>query len=454
MISRIAPFALLGLFLLPTSAQAIRCSDGSESVPATSAQAINGVNVGDPVCPADIQGGITNAAGEAKEYLYSISTKVNTADREHINKLNSTFAVCAAQYAKAYTQTYGETLQITSAWRSRADQARVSTSPTSNHTRGLAIDIHPASRSQASYDRMMNFAAQNKQFGVCFARPNYNGSPDMPHMTAAGIGSRTEDCNKYGIAKMCDAGGPFDPSQVHEAAQGPVRTPTSGLTDALRQYMGGGQQPANTQTPAPTASPATGAAPAGGSVPTAAQPASIAQPGYTAVPASTGSGGSGGAAVPATIAVPSYQQPSIAQPTPVSVMLDAPRQDPPRQDSFALLNALARPTTTTIQTATGTPLSLNTEIIQNIGTLPTASPTPRIIPASTSPYALHPPVQTFTSPDLRYSGTGSTYAPPQNTTLIARTLESLRQTLMNLLASLQPFGRVRPALYEGEEHGE
>ncbi len=445
-------FAAFGLVLMPTSAFAIRCSDGAESIPATSAQAVNGVKVGDPVCSVDQQAGITDAAGEAKRYLHSISTKVNTADQEHINKLNSTFATCAAEFLKAYTQKYGEQMTITSAWRSQADQQRVSTSPTSNHTRGLAIDVHPASRSQSSYDRMRDFAIANKQFGVCFARPMYNGSEDRPHMTAAGIGSRTEDCNKYGITKMCDAGGKFDPSQAQETAQGPVQTPTSGLTDALRQYLGGGQQPASTQAPAFTAAPATGATPTGGSIPTAAQPASITQPGYTAVPASSGSSGSSGGTIPATIAVPAYQQSGIIQATPVSNIIDTPRREQPQQDPLALLNTLARPTTPT-QTATGTPLSLNTDTTQNIGTIPSVTIAPIPTPASTSSYALTPNIQTFTSQDLRYSDTGGMYTPPQNTTLVARTLETLRQTLVAILAKLQPFGHVR-ALYSDEEQGE
>ena len=74
-------------------------------------------------------------------------------------------------------------------------------------------------------------------------------------------------------------------------------------------------------------------------------------------------------------------------------------------------------------------------------------------PASTSSYALTPNIQTFTSQDLRYSDTGGMYTPPQNTTLVARTLETLRQTLVAILAKLQPFGHVR-ALYSDEEQGE
>lgn len=395
----------------------------------------------------DIAGTMSSDACAAKAYINAmpyndLSGGACPTPQDRVTGLSDAFAVCAANFFKAYQERHGK-LTITTAYRPPNDNSCRGGAGASNHLRGFAIDVNPQ---DGNYRQLWEFSKANPQFGICF--PHQDGGSgttgyyDRPHMILAGIGGKEAGaCAQQGIPRACEAG-KFDPSKIQEAAQGPVQTPTSGLTDALRQYLGGGQQPASTQAPAFTAAPATGATPTGGSVPTAAQPISIAQPGYTAVPASTGSGGSSGGSIPATIAVPTYQQPSISQPTPVSSIIDTPRQNPPQQDPFALLNALARPTTTT-QTATGTPLSLNADINQNIGTIPTATIVPLPAPASTSSYALAPSVQTFTSPDLRYSGTRDTYTPPHNTTLMARTLETLRQTLVTLLTNLQPFGRVR-----------
>lgn len=278
------------------------CGPGQRLTTADDAVVKNGtLKVGTCYNPNDV--GIGQGAEDAKAYLYSISTKINTADKEHIGKLNDSFAICAARFFKAYTSKYG-TVQITSAWRSGADQARVSTSPTSNHTRGLAVDVHPANQ---NYDQLMNFAKDNPQFGVCFARPMYNGRPDLPHMTAAGIGSRTEDCSKYGITKMCDAGGAFDPNAVtYRPPSSSGATPYSQITP-----LGTGQTVANSaQGPCPSGyvfynnqcyalsnSQPLGAAqqPFQPSQPMqTGQPTGIGQPSYPSTPISQGTGGTAG----------------------------------------------------------------------------------------------------------------------------------------------------------------
>jgi hypothetical protein len=109
-----------------------------------------------------------------------------------------------------------------------------------------------------------------------------------------------------------------------------------------------------------------------------------------------------------------------------------------------LLNALARPTTATTTIATGTPIALNPNIVQSIGTTYTNPQTAHTLqPSTATPYALVPPVQTFTSPDLQYSQSGTSYTPPTNTTIAQRTLENLKQVLLTLLKIIQPFGVTR-----------
>lgn len=451
--------ALVLVLIAPLSvnAQSAKCVGGVQSHPATAAEAaaatdgsiIAGVT---QVCPTDAAVGISADAGSAKEYLYSISTKTNTADKYHISQLNSTFAVCAAAYAKAYTQAFGETLQITSAWRSAEDQKRVSTSPTSNHTRGLAIDIHPASRSQASYDRMMNFAAQNKQFGVCFARPSYNGSPDRPHMTAAGIGSNTENCAKYGITQMCKEGGTFDPNQVNtDTPTGPVQqTPTGAVSDLLKQYLGGSQQQGQ-----PTQQPSTIAAPASNSIPASSQPFSASQPSTIATPAASGVSTNAGvttSATPATIATPvTNSTGNISTPVNVSEQLPTVTRTASGTTTSALdlIASIASPTTYTVATtAVGAPLALNNDLYADTGDIET---NPRVETdlhnLAAEATTLGPAgQQTFTSSDLQFSqgDRGSQTLVTQST--LSKTLALLKLALTKLLALVKPFGTRGTAL--------
>lgn len=214
-------FVVFGI-LLPTITKADRGCTGSSHI-ATQQDVLaggSGIIVGQTIICDDLKesGGITMEAGQAKEYIYNISTKVNTADKNHVSHLDNGFAVCAAQFFRAFQAKYPQyaPLLVTSTWRSPQDQERVSSSPTSNHTRGYAIDVHPKGNSltgneaQKGYDALRDFAIANKQYGVCFARPQYEGSEDRPHMTAAGIGAVKEDCGKYGITKLCDAGAKYD----------------------------------------------------------------------------------------------------------------------------------------------------------------------------------------------------------------------------------------------------
>jgi len=364
----------------------------------------------------------------AYQYLYSISTKVNTADLGHIAHLNKTFAVCAAEFFKAYSQKYSVSLQITSAWRSAADQQRVSTSPTSNHTRGLAIDVHP---SDQNYDRLRDFAIANKQFGVCFARPPYNGSPDLPHMTAAGIGSVTENCDKYGITKMCDDGGTFDPNSVQEAATAgpetvPLTTPAS-APDLIRQYLGAGQQPQTGSVPVTAAQP----------YPTSVS-SPISSPVSTGIPASNGVASNTSVPVtenPTTIAVPGLISDTLAAGTYSSSGTSS-------QAAIDLIGALAFPTTTAAAVPTGAPLTLNTIRESDLQATPSAAPDTQLQQGA---YTLAPAgTQTFTSQDLQYSPESSFPAQSSNS-VTSRLLSVIRQVVGAIVSWFLPQAQPLPA---------
>src|SRR3989344_3274849 len=91
---------------------------------ATSEDIAAGYPAGSFVCPQDYQqSSVTPESGTAKEYLKSLprqavggSTCAPPGRDENIDRLNSTFAICAARFLKAYTSRYGS-IVITSAYR-------------------------------------------------------------------------------------------------------------------------------------------------------------------------------------------------------------------------------------------------------------------------------------------------------------------------------------------------
>lgn len=430
--------ALVLIVSAPTPAHAIRCSDGSESVPATAAQAVNGVKVGDPVCPVDIQAGIDAEAGTAKQWLAQhgkAKSDCGTAAPESFQMLDSKFAVCAYKALQAYEQQVGS-FTISSAFRSKEQQVCVcipyggpkagkcgSAGETGSdgyalscqghwHQCGLAIDVNPG---DGNYDKLHAFV-QGK--GVSFPIAG-----DAPHMMPAG-----GDCSGGAKGGMVGSG------------TGSAQTPTSGLSDMLRQYLGGGQQPTNT------------AAPMTNSIPASSQPFS------SAIPASTGASTNPGVTTGTgattntgsyTTAVPSSLNNAYGStPAPVSDSLsNGPTTN--STSTFDLLAALAGGTPTATQVATGTPLALNSNLNQ-VGTALNVNGSVQTVTLMQNTVgnvvALSPGAQqTFTSQDLQYSQ-GTAYVPPQNTTLQQRVLDNLKQALLKLLDVLRPFSYVRPAV--------
>lgn len=236
------------------------------------------IKVGDCYNPNEV--GIGQSAEEAKIYLNSLPNKCvggcqAPPDKAHIDKLDSTFAICAANFFKEYQAKYGP-VSISSAFRcgpltpsivqcDRSENKRAGGANASNHQLGLAIDVNPAG-GNASYQTLWSFSKANPQLGICF--PHQNGStatgyPDRPHMILAGTkGGEGSACAQMGITKPCNGlpsptvyGGetpnspyysPGSPmgSSVPSPQSSSSMTPivTSALAGALRTLFGMQQQ--------------------------------------------------------------------------------------------------------------------------------------------------------------------------------------------------------------------
>lgn len=432
-------YSVFLLSLFPSIASAIECSDHSQSHPATAAEAVNGIKVGDPVCPADQQAGVDAEAGAAKQWLAQhgkAKSDCGTAAPQSFQMLDSKFAICAYKALQAYEQQVG-TFTISSAYRSKEQQVCVckpyggpvagkcgSAGETGAngyavncsghwHQCGLAIDVNPA---DGNYDKLHAFV---KGKGVDFPIAG-----DAPHMMPAG-----GNCSGGAQGGMVGSG------------IGGAQTPTSGFTDALRSYM----------------SPQAAATPTQNPLPASSQPYTTAQPSTIASPASGGTTGSTGVSTnPGTAANTSAYTTAVPAtiantPASVSTQLNAGSQNA-GTSTYDLLSALAGNTPQATTTATGTPLALNSSLYQ-VQQLTQTSVTQQY-DAAGNPITLNAGTmndvsrlgqgqQTFTSQDLQYSKT-DTYVPASGTTLAQRTLESLKQALLKLLDVLRPFSYVRP----------
>ena len=252
-------FAFVGvmLFSVDTASaqgtQPFSCGGGVMAHLATEAEAANSkeIIVGKTYVCNIPKSGISETAGEAKEYLTKLGRagSCKTASPEAFQQLNNAFAICAARFFKEYQARYG-TVYITSAFRSEGPNGTNKCAggvDGSNHTRGVAMDVHPNS---GNYDSMMNFAKANPQLGVCFPRPLYNGKPDLPHMIIGGLqGGEGERCAAQGITKAC-SGVNFDPNSIRPASAASTAPPTSQLANSIRQALGGQQQPQLAPQPA------------------------------------------------------------------------------------------------------------------------------------------------------------------------------------------------------------
>jgi len=158
-------------------------------------------NADTPISAIDEALGINKKVADAKDYLHSIAknlpgTCAPPEDRRNIERLNNTFAVCAAGFLRAYEGRYGKgSVILRSAFRdgtpgsspnpkySSANQCSGGAT-NSRHARGIALDINPGPG--GSYETLRSFAQANPQFGVYFPWFMYKGKQDRPHMDFRG----------------------------------------------------------------------------------------------------------------------------------------------------------------------------------------------------------------------------------------------------------------------------
>jgi len=200
------------------------------------------VKLGDCIDAATLAIINPDESGPAKNYLKSLQREPNkcqTNSDASIDALSSDFAICAARFLKAYTQQYGTTYKITSAYRSVDQQKCVCpqavnglcASPgKSNHQRGVAMDVHPL---DGSYRRIADFAKANPQFGVCFPLA-YKATPDRPHLILAGVGGgESNNCASQGVTTSCTGKVSFADGSTATATS----LPSSGLTNVARNLF-------------------------------------------------------------------------------------------------------------------------------------------------------------------------------------------------------------------------
>ena len=374
--------------------------------------------------------GIGQTPEEAKLYLKSLPRQAVGGSRcappendANIDMLNDTFATCAARFLKTYQERYGY-IVIRSAYRSPSGNACAGGASGSNHQKGLAMDVNPAS--QDLYPTMWQFARSNPQFGVCF--PYLGG--DRPHMALAGTGTgEAAKCAGQGVTQACT--GSFDPSSIRTVSG----SPSSGLADGIRQSVGlGGSQ--NCTLPDGLVVPCSAIANSGGGV---------NAPGPTGAPT--------GAAIPRQT-LPASQQPLqyLPSPTPVSNIVLPPTPSIPTSTSststlttferimrFAEATRIARPS------PTSAPLVLITSIRDAATIQPdTTSVAPIETGTIYEPTLLPVRQDTFTSSEL---GGNLSYEP--QLTPYQKTLADMKATLLTMLEYLKPFGRPAPVYTDG-----
>lgn len=431
-------------FFTPLYAGAVTCPEGQvEITPETRAIATSAKIPLSSLCwkPNIAAAGMN--AGQAKQYLESVPSRSisNCAvPKDRISGLNDTFAICAAQFLKAFSEQHGQ-VTITTAYRPPRDNQCRGGADNSNHTRGVAMDVNPPNESL--YPAMWKFASNNPQFGICF--PFQDGKTslgyyDRPHMVLAGIsGSRESgECARQGVTKAC-SGLSFVPNRTSTS---PGSTITAAITDRFREALGletqqpyGGeaqQQPYAGQIAQPT------------------QPAFSSQTAPGQSPLQGMAGGQSGGSIPAggsggTSGGASFDD--FPQPTGVSDLIDDDSEDTAHTTSVVdRLKELAFGTPQTSTNAPSVAIHVTSVDATNISgsqpTTPISSGTPStVIPTATSE-------QTFVSGDLSWqSGTMGAVATGWQATLF-----SIRDTLVRILSLLQPFQTRHLFVTEEEEN--
>lgn len=445
----------------------------------TEAEVAAGAPAGIKACPNDFKTAIRDD-GSAKAFLNSLPKKPlsNCAPptEENISRLNPSFAICAANFLKAYTERYGA-VAITSAYRSPSANACAGGVPGSNHTRGVAMDVNAVPKSM--YPVMWKFASDNPQFGVCFPfQDGRTGSIfDRPHMILAGIGgSEGNLCARQGVTRPCE-GSNFDPSSI-QSVQSYSSAPSSGLSDYIRNSLGlnntqsfgfgAGQQGQNCTLPDGMVVPCNAIANQGAQQQPTITPLGGAQ---------QGGGGSGGSGQGTKQTIPITGQSadlsgSTKTETTKNETTDTKMDSivPGKSLTESLLEKLSQTTATSAGTTTRTLTPFEQIVIFARGT---TSPATSAVGTTSAPLVLvvdeesavsihdesanqiitthneqislspTPPTaqQTFTSPNLGIFG-GESSVPAQATfSPYQRILSDMQRVVLNMLAYLRPFGR-------------
>lgn len=248
-------FAPLLLVPMITSAQTepYKCQPGERR--ATPADVLTMKNAGiytaaEGMCWNPESKTVGKDVSDAKAYLNSLPNKCvggcqAPPTKENIDKLDNTFAICAANFFKEYQAKYGP-VSISSAFRcgpltpsiiqcDRSVNGRAGGAKTSNHQLGLAIDVNPAG-GKSSYETMWSFSKANPQLGICFPHQDgrtATGYPDRPHMILAGTkGGEGSACAQMGITKPCN-GLPTPTVYGGEAPNSPYYSPGSPLGSSV-----------------------------------------------------------------------------------------------------------------------------------------------------------------------------------------------------------------------------
>jgi hypothetical protein len=138
-----------------------------------------------------------------REWSGTSNRDCKTYEAKNLDLLSPTFAISAAAFLKAFTEVHGH-VTVTSAHRSAQEQTCVCEGEkgpcagrprvvkikkkksivvrsTSNHQRGMALDVRAGTGSEDEFACLHEFAQFNPQFGVRFPM----GLRDKPHMEPA-----------------------------------------------------------------------------------------------------------------------------------------------------------------------------------------------------------------------------------------------------------------------------
>ncbi len=194
-------------------------------------------------CDSD-RAAVSDESIEAKRYLKSLpkqfagssSYDCKTYEDKNVDRLDPAFAVCAANFLRAFTDAGGR-VTITSAHRSPQDQVCVCKGETGmcgralpvdssgrpiggrgvGHQYGTAMDVRSGNASDADYSAMQNFARTHPQFGIHFPF----GMRDRPHMEPASARCST---GGYSVGNL---------SSAERSTQGAATNAASGLLSSV-----------------------------------------------------------------------------------------------------------------------------------------------------------------------------------------------------------------------------